>query len=176
MYRLRELNRGDLQTINSWRNDPELIALLGAPYRYINQEVDVRWFESYMANRSSCVRCAVVEESCMDDILGLVSLTGIDQLNQSATLHIMIGSPNQQGKGMGSFAVTQMLRHAFLNMNLHRIELKVLPTNARAKHVYEKCGFRCEGILRKAVYKNGEFVDMCQYGILKEEFLALHNT
>ena len=40
MFHLRELERKDLPTINKWRNNPELIALLGAPFRYINLDVD----------------------------------------------------------------------------------------------------------------------------------------
>lgn len=31
MFKLRELNESDLETINKWRNDPELIINLGAP-------------------------------------------------------------------------------------------------------------------------------------------------
>ena len=45
MYRLRELERKDIPTINRWRNNPELVALLGAPFRYINSEVDEKWFD-----------------------------------------------------------------------------------------------------------------------------------
>lgn len=172
MYQLRELERKDLSAINTWRNQPELIAQLGAPFRYINPEVDSRWFDSYMANRGSCVRCVIVTAEEPDQIIGLVSLTNIDQMNQSAVLHIMIGDAANHGKGVGSFAVCAMLRHAFLNMNLHRIELKVLASNERARHVYEKCGFSREGIIRKAIYKNGEFVDMLLYGILKDEYLS----
>lgn len=62
MYRLRELERKDLARINGWRNDPELLALLGAPFRYIAPEVDEKWFESYMANRGNAVRFAITEE------------------------------------------------------------------------------------------------------------------
>ena len=71
MLKLRELNELDLKIINSWRNDPELISNLGAPFRYINYEVDRRWYESYMNNRSTNVRCSIVDES--DRILGLFS-------------------------------------------------------------------------------------------------------
>lgn len=46
MYKLRELERKDLTIINSWRNDYELIEQLGAPFRYINLEVDQKWFVS----------------------------------------------------------------------------------------------------------------------------------
>ena len=169
MYRLRELERKDLAVINGWRNDPELIASLGAPFRFINLDVDQKWFDSYMQNRNSNVRCAIVEDG-NDEILGLVSLTGIDYINQSAHFHIMIGENNNQGKGIGTFAVNAMLRHAFYNMNLNRIELGVLAENVRAKHVYEKTGFKQEGVKRSAIYKNGKFVDILMYSIMKSEF------
>jgi UDP-4-amino-4,6-dideoxy-N-acetyl-beta-L-altrosamine N-acetyltransferase len=168
MYKLRELEKKDLETINKWRNDPELISMLGAPFRFINLEVDEKWFAGYMNNRGNTVRCAIVEET-NDDILGLVSLVSIDHLNQSAEFHIMIGNKENQGKGMGTFAVNAMLQHAFYNMNLQRVELTVLEDNTRARHLYEKCGFVQEGVKRKAKYKNGKFINMLLYSVLKED-------
>lgn len=169
MYKLRELERKDLTTINLWRNDPELIQYLGAPYRFINYDVDNRWFDGYMASRNSTIRCAVVTEKS-DDILCLVTLADINSVSQSAVLHIMIGNKDNQGKGIGSYAVTNILKHAFYNLNLRRVELDVLASNARAIHLYEKIGFKREGTKRKSVFKNGIFEDMHFYAILKEEF------
>lgn len=169
MYKLRELARKDIEFINNWRNDPELISFLGAPFRYINVDVDENWFDNYMSNRAHVVRCSIVTESD-DKVLGLVTLASIDQLNQSAELHIMIGEKDSRGKGMGTFAVTEMLKHAFNNLNLHRVELSVLSTNKVAQKLYEKCGLVREGTKRKAVYKNGQFVDMHIYAVLREDF------
>lgn len=140
IYRLRELKREDLQKINVWRNDPELIRFLGAPFRYINYEVDEAWFENYMRNRSTTIRCAITDGRT-DKILGLISLTGVNHMNQSATLHIMIGDAENRDCGIGSFAVRGMLHHAFYNMNLRRVEVEVLADNIRAQKLYEKCGF-----------------------------------
>lgn len=170
MYRLREIEDRDMPIVNKWRNDSRLISMLGAQYRYINQTVDRNWFDGYMKNRSSQVRCAIVSDEC-DEIMGMVSLTSIDHLNQSAEFHIMIGDSANQGKGIGTFAVKEMLKHAFNNLNLQRVELTVLDSNIRAQHLYEKCGFVKEGTLRKYAYKNGEFVDMHMYSILKNEYL-----
>lgn len=172
MFHLRELERKDLSAINKWRNDPELIELLGAPFRYINLDVDIKWYESYMSNRGNAVRCAITEDD-KDEILGLVSLVSVDYMNQSAEFHIMIGDTQNQGRGIGTFAVRSMLNHAFNNMNLQRVELTVLEDNVRAKHLYEKCGFVYEGRNRKAKYKNGKFVDTLMYSILKSEFSAV---
>lgn len=169
MYKLRELERKDLEQINKWRNDPELIELLGAPYRFINLEVDTKWYENYMGNRNSAIRCAIIQEGS-DDILGLVSLVSINYMNQSAEFHIMIGDKENQGKGIGIFAVNAMLDHAFNNMNLRRIELSVLDSNERAKALYKKCGFVYEGTKREAKYKKGKFEDLLYYSILRDEY------
>ncbi|AEE16178.1 GNAT family N-acetyltransferase [Treponema brennaborense] len=170
MYRLRELAEKDIETINKWRNDKRLIDLLGAPYRYIDINTDSEWFQNYLKNRKTTVRCSIVDED--DKLLGLISLTDVDQLNQCAVLHIMLGSEASFGKGIGTFAIKEMLNHAFNNLNLRRIELSVLESNSRAIHVYEKIGFVQEGIKRECVFKNGSFISMRMYAMLKNEFTA----
>lgn len=167
MYKIRELQREDLQIINKWRNDSDLIANLGAPFRYINSDVENRWYENYLNNRNTSVRCAILKQ---DEIIGLVSLVSIDQLNQSGELHIMIGNRMWQNQGAGTFGLTEMIKHAFYNLNLRRLELSVLETNERACHLYEKLGFVYEGLKRQAKYKNGSFVNVRFYGLLKEDF------
>ena len=83
-----------------------------------------------MNNRNNTVRCSIVDSE--DTIIGLVSLTSINTINQSAIFHIMIGESNNQNKGAGSFAVKSMIQHAFNNLNLRRIELSVLSNKSRA--------------------------------------------
>ncbi|SCX28355.1 Protein N-acetyltransferase, RimJ/RimL family [Ruminococcaceae bacterium P7] len=168
MYKLRELQYRDLSTINQWRNNKDLIDLLGAPFRFININVDEDWYNNYLSNRDTNVRCSIVDEN--DHLFGLVSITSINTINQTAEFHVMLGDLNNCGKGIGTFAVSEMISHAFYNLNLRRIELAVLADNLRAQHVYEKVGFVCEGTKRKAVFKNGRFVDLKLYAILREEY------
>lgn len=168
MYKLRELERKDIEKINLWRNSKDLIDMLGAPFRYINSEVDYKWYDSYMVNRDKMIRCAIVDSN--DDILGLVSLVTIDYMNQSAELHIMIGEKKNRGCGIGTFAVIEILKHAFFDMNINRIELAVLEQNTHAIRLYEKIGFTYEGTKRKAKYKNGIFENIKIYAILRNEF------
>lgn len=164
MYKLRELERKDITIINSWRNNINVVSSLGAPFRFINQEVDLKWFDNYMQSRLNIVRCAVVTEES-DDILGLVTLADINYINRSATLHLIVGE-SAQNKGVGTFAVQEICQHAFFNYGLHRIELNVLASNQRAIHVYEKCGFIREGLKKEAIFKNGLYVDMAIYALI----------
>lgn len=173
MYRLRELERCDIATINRWRNDPDLIACLGAPYRYINYDVDDQWYNQYLNSRSNTVRCSIIDHN--DQIIGLISLTGIDNINRCATLHIMIGNAQCRSKGAGTFAVRTMLDHAFNNLNLHRVELSALESNATALHLYEKVGFIREGVKRQCVYKNGAYENMIIMGLLRDNYIGCNN-
>lgn len=168
MYKLREIERRDVIEINRWRNDPELMDTLGGGYRFINSDVDNEWYERYLKARSNNVRCAIVDEN--DEIIGCVFLLNIDNINHSAELHIMIGNKKNQNKGIGTFAVSSMVNHAFYNLNLCRLQLEVLDYNTAAQHLYKKIGFKEEGRKRKAVFKNGKYVDEIIMGLLREEY------
>ena len=173
MYKLRELEREDIKRINKWRNDPELIACLGAPYRFINEDVDADWYDKYIHTRSSSVRCAIVDSEKEDEVLGLISLLNINYINRCAELHIMIGEKENRGRGLGFFAVKAMIEHAFLNINLRRIELGVLENNIPAIGLYKKCGFVQEGIKRDSHYKNGKYISMIIMSVLRNEYFDI---
>lgn len=93
---LRELERGDLNSVTAWRTSRELINSLAAPYRFIGREIDERWFDGYLSGRASTVRCAVVDSESPEQILGLATLANIDWIVRSAEFHIMVG-PEAQG-------------------------------------------------------------------------------
>jgi len=169
MIYLREISADDLQIINQWRNDKGLIDLLGSPFRYINHETDKQWFESYLANRNTNVRCAIVEKES-NTIIGLVNLTNIDWSCRGAEFSIMIGNSNYYSKGLGKMATIEMLKHGFNNLNLHRIYLTVLTYNDIALKLYKSIGFVQEGIIRDAVFKQGKYQDAYMMSILEDEF------
>ena len=169
MVTLREIARADLPTINRWRQDCDLIDGLGAPARYITEEVDHAWFENYLRRRGIDVRCAIVLAE-RPGLVGLVSLTGIDQINRRAEFHLLIGESAVYGRGIGTIATTQMLRHAFRDLNLNRVFLSVMSYNKAAIRVYEKAGFRLEGVAREAAFKRGRYEDTVEMGILRSEF------
>ena len=47
-----------------------------------------------------------------------------------------------QDRGCGTEAILAMVRYGMDTLGLHRVFLRVYLDNARAIHVYEKCGFR----------------------------------
>ena len=137
-------------------------------YRFVNSEVDNSWYDRYLNSRSNSVRCAIVDAN--DVIIGCVYLLKIDSINLCADLHIMIGNEEHRGKGVGTFAVSAMVNHAFFNLNLRRLQLEVLEYNQTAQKLYKKNGFVEEGRKRKAIFKDGQYVDELIMGLLREEY------
>jgi RimJ/RimL family protein N-acetyltransferase len=63
-----------------------------------------------------------------------------------------------------------MLRFAFHELGLHRIELDVFAFNSRAIGCYEKVGFQPEGTRRQALFHAGTYHDVHLMAMLEEEF------
>ncbi|MFC5694229.1 GNAT family N-acetyltransferase [Pseudomonas sp. GCM10022186] len=171
-FYLRELARDDIKDINRWRNDRGIIRSLGAPFRYISEEVDSAWMESYLSSRSSCVRLAICERAS-NRIVGAVYLLSIDWVVRDCEFAIWIGERDFQGRGVGAFATDKALEHAFLDLNLNRVYLAVVADNERAISLYKKSGFSVEGVQRQAVFKEGAYLDVVQMSMLASEFRRL---
>ncbi|MCC8402165.1 GNAT family N-acetyltransferase [Paraburkholderia sp. MMS20-SJTN17] len=162
---LREIERGDLPTINAWRADKALVSLLGGAFRYVGPAIDNAWFDSYLGSRANNVRLAVCLASTRE-LVGVTYLLGIDWVNRCAEFSIQIGAESARGRGIGEAATRLTLDHAFDDLNLNRISLTVLASNARAIALYDKVGFRAEGLLREAVFKGGRYLDMVPMALL----------
>lgn len=105
-----------------------------------------------------------------DELVGEVVINDIDRNNRSACIRIAIDKKENYGKGYGSEALVLAMYYGFGMKNLHRIELEVLNINARATHVYEKIGFKKEGVKRDGCFFNHKYYDLITMSILEEEF------
>lgn len=107
-----------------------------------------------------------------DTPLGNISLKGMDWRSRSCSVGIAIGEPDYWGQGYGTEAMQIILRYAFLELNLNRVELEVLASNERAVLSYEKVGFQREALKRQALFRDGRYQDFIVMGILRREWQA----
>ncbi|MGK0468891.1 GNAT family N-acetyltransferase, partial [Clostridium sp.] len=73
------------------------------------------------------------------------------------------------GKGYMTEAIKLVVRFAFNELSLHRIEAGVMPTNIGSITVLEKAGFCKEGIARKNVKINGKWKDHQMLAIISDK-------
>ena len=77
---------------------------------------------------------------------------------------------DEQGKGYMKESVKLLLKYAFNECELHRIEASALVSNEKSRSVLAKCGFKLIGINEKYLLINGKWEDHATYCILKEYF------
>ena len=68
-------------------------------------------------------------------------------------------------------ALVVLLRHAFEELLLHRIEVAIIPRNAASRRVVEKLAIREEGIARWFLEINGVWEDHVRFGFTIEDWL-----
>ncbi len=146
---LREYQKEDFAEIRKWVNDPEVAEFLTDIFLFPHTAAETERFLNSMLDGSSPSRGFVIADRHTEAYLGQIDLVKIDWKNRVATLAIVIGAPENRGRGIGTEAIRLLLDFAFLRLNLHRIELEVRDYNTRALRFYRKCGFQEEGRARQ---------------------------
>lgn len=80
---------------------------------------------------------------------------------------------NDTGKGYGREALALLMEWAFSKCGAHRVWLDCMDHNARALHVYERMGFRREGLCRDVVFAGGRYQNLFILAILDWEWRML---
>lgn len=97
---------------------------------------------------------------------GLVGAIGFQQPSFLNPYHLGVGywlAKPFWGKGIMSKVLTWVCQYGFNQLDLVRIEAFVFKENLASCRVLEKVGFQKEGLLKKYVYKDHEFLDCILY-------------
>ncbi|NOT01159.1 MAG: GNAT family N-acetyltransferase [Phycisphaerales bacterium] len=79
-------------------------------------------------------------------------------------------SPSQQGRGLASEAVARILDLSFLTLNLHRVTARTDADNTKAAALFERLGFRREGLFRSCAMFKGVWCDELSFAMLEQEW------
>jgi len=71
------------------------------------------------------------------------------------------------GRGLATEAVRAITKHGLANLGLERIQASVYTWNESSSRVLVKAGFEFEGRMRRHAFKDGQFVDMLLYALLR---------
>jgi methionyl-tRNA formyltransferase/ribosomal protein S18 acetylase RimI-like enzyme len=161
---LTPLTLDDLPVMFEWINNREQVPF-NAPYKPVHEDRHRTWFEAIQQRNDLLIFGIRLLET--DKPIGLCQLHSINWVHRSAELQIRLGDAVEHGHGYGTEAVRLLLDFAFKDLNLRRVHLHVFSTNTAAIRVYEKVGFVREGVLRKAAYVDGEYLDVV---VMRSEF------
>lgn len=168
---LRRVERSDLDTnYFQWLNDPDVTRHMYQGTFPNSEEAMVAYYEA-MVRANDRVNFAMVTRSEGHHI-GNIALTGIDWVNRTAELGIIIGEKSYWGQGYGSEAIGLLESYAFDRLNLRRLWAGTWSSNDGMARAFERRGWSREGCQREHAYRNDTPVDVLLFGLLRHEYYA----
>lgn len=157
----------DMEILKKGYNDPDV---RDAMFMYFPlTEKDTENKIEAMARDEKAINLIIVEKATKKTV-GHMALVRPDWVSRMMTFYIVLLDKTIWSKGYGTEATKLMVDYGFNMLNLNRIQLHVNAENEPAKAVYKKVGFKHEGTLRQAMYKNNKYYDFWLMGILAEEY------
>ncbi len=118
------------------------------------------------AAREDGFHAAMLEDGL---ILGAIGLHHIDQMHRNASIGYWIGE-RFVGRGIVTRCCRALVEHLFIDLNLHRVEIRAAVENRRSRAIPERLGFREEGLTRDGEWLYDHYVDLVVYSLLEEEW------
>jgi RimJ/RimL family protein N-acetyltransferase len=176
---LRPFRAGDLPAMGEALLDPEARILTGSVHDAAQARAPLAPEEAALARDWLLSRNdqpdrldLAVTAKAGGECVGEAVLNDWDPGNESCNFRIFLG-PRGRNRGFGTEATRLIVGYGFERLGLHRISLEVYAFNPRARRVYEKIGFRAEGVLRESLRYNGEWIDATVMSVLACEWAAL---
>ena len=153
----------------------EFIALINASRALHDPWVDLpntrERFEAFIAAR----RARITDDAFVICDLATGAIAGDININcivrgrfHSAYLGYAIGAPFAR-QGYMTEGLRLVIRYAFTEMKLHRLEANIQPDNVPSLALARKCGFKKEGFSPRYLHINGEWRDHERWAILADD-------
>lgn len=136
-------------------------------YPYTKEQA-VEYIHQVRQSQTDMVFAIVLKNE--DRHIGNIALQLINLIYRSAELSLLIGETDAWGCGYAKEASRLVCNHGFNDLNLRRIGCGTFASNVGMQRVAEALGMKKEGIRRKAIFKNGHYIDLIEYGVLWDEY------
>jgi RimJ/RimL family protein N-acetyltransferase len=154
----------------AWLQDRDVVRTIGRP-EYVMAPVDMNTIETYCAQlmKSKTDLFLALYHTADDRFVGTLKAGHIDWYHGIADIGIMIGAKHYWGHGLATDAVSALSLHLFNTLGLRRLTAGAMGTNPAMVAVFEKLGFRREGILRQHIRHESGYCDHILLGCLQNE-------
>ena len=164
---LRDFRPDDAEAVHRWFNDERVTADLVGSRDSFTPDNAAGWVARAMDTSEDRKWAITIDGD--DTAVGFVALFGLER-QLGPELAVLVGDPGAWGKGVAREAERQACNRAFSEYEAHRIHAEIPATNEAAQKVVTYLGFRCEGVMRKAIRRDSEAVDNQVWGLLAEDF------
>ncbi len=162
---LRKIRPEDKATIFKGLSHPAVIQYYGVSYKNIEEaEEQMRWYRNLEKSESG-----IWWGICLKDSFSLIGACGFNEWHQE---HRRIETgywllPEFWQQGIMREALPEIMKYAFEDMDIHRIEAIVENGNEGSKKLLLKLGFRFEGTRKDCEIKNGRFISLDYFAAIQ---------
>ena len=152
MISLREYKQSDIDRLVELANNAAVVEFLtdAFPHPYSREDA-VWWINTGSKNGIS----RIVELD--GEFVGAVGAeAGVGEKRKQFQIGYWLGEP-YWGRGIATEALRVFAEYLFANYDVARLEAWVYSSNPASMRVLQKANFIEEAVLKKALYKNGEF-------------------
>ncbi len=168
---LRAIEEDDLQLLHKWANDPDIWYLLGGWHFPSSMDYMKRYFHN-LKNDQLNQRFAI--EAPDIGFIGTANLVDIDWKNNHAFHGMMLGDKDIRGKGFGTDSIMAIMRYAFEELHLERLDGSMIEYNQISLNVYcKKCGWKEEGRQRNWYFRKNRYWDKIIVGVTRDDYFSL---
>lgn len=104
-------------------------------------------------------------------LVGCLKVRGLDPIFENAECEASL-VPSVRGTGLFLEAAELVATFLFGTLGSHRLESRVLLENGRANAALRKIGAIQEGVLRRALQRDGQYYDQVLWSLLKSDWQA----
>jgi len=163
----------DAQFVNKLRQQDTLEELIGGVKRPVPYEREVKWIQDIILGDNQHIIYYAVTEKNDDNIIGYVSISEIDYRNGTCHFSGIKIDPDRSGKGLGTEAVLKSMKYVFEELRMERCMALCLENNSASVRMFEKAGFKKEGLMRRNIYKNGKHSNQWLLSIIREDYTEI---
>ena len=167
--RLRWLEESDLDALYAIFSDARSMRFWSSPAMTERQQVVDLLARIHEGFRARTLFQWGIERKEDARIIGTTTLFHLDAGNARAEIGYYLGSEHW-GKGYMQESLKALVRFAFGELKLRRIEADVDPRNAASLKSLDRLGFKQEGLLRERWNVAGEIQDTLFFGLLAREW------
>jgi RimJ/RimL family protein N-acetyltransferase len=169
---LRALEEEDLPRLRDWRNRPHYKKFF-REYRELNMSSQRKWFESVVNSDHATVMFGIVEIETTE-LVGVCGLCYINWVHRHADLSLYIGKDDLYidtgSDGFSWRALDVLFRHAFDELNLHKVWSEIYDFDAKKHELFSRYGFHQDATLRDNCFFGGRYHDSHVFSLLSEEW------
>lgn len=171
---LRPHAASDAEKYQAWDADPELAYLNdddSDQYRPFTLDEAQAYLDEIGRQdaRRGIVHFAI-EKKADGAFIGYCMVADIERQHRRCKIGITIGEKSEWGQGYAREALVPVIDYCFDGLKLNRVVAEIYCLNERSRRLFEGLGFRHEGTLRQSVWKHGQALDDCLYGLLREDW------